>query len=199
MRLELAAVDAPQGEPWAAGPVAVEFAIRAFHGVTLSEEGYERTAKLLTEVMGYQPAGSEENRFRYRAGSGDGLASLIDLLCVPDARRGELGAGIVHHVAFRTPDDAQQQAWRDQIAALGYNISPIMNRVYFRSIYFREPGGVLFEIATDEPGFTFDEPVERLGTTLKLPPWFETHRASIESALPSVRLPAGKAAASDAP
>src|SRR3954469_16655421 len=118
--------------------------------------------------MGFRAAGSEGNRFRYRASAG-GAASVVDLLCVPDARHGGTGAGVVHHVAFRTPDDEQQEAWRAKIARLGHNVSPVMDGVYFHSIYFREPGGVLFEIATDPPGFTADEPADQLGSKLALP------------------------------
>ncbi len=172
----------------ASGPVPPESAIRGFHGVTLSEEGHENTAKLLTDVMGFAAAGNEGNRFRYRAADG-GLGSHVDLLCVPDARKGSMGAGVIHHVAFRTPTDEQQQAWRQKIADLGYNVSPVMDRNYFHSIYYREPGGVLFEIATDPPGFTIDEKPEELGTRLTLPSWMEPHRAQIEQALPPVRLP----------
>src|SRR5690606_25474343 len=107
----------------------------------------------------------------------------------PDARAGSMGAGVVHHVAFRTPDDAAQATWLGEIRRLGFNTSPIMDRTYFRSIYFREPGGVLFEIATDEPGFTFDEPADRLGERLMLPPWLEQRRAEIERIVPELRLP----------
>ena len=122
------------------------------------------------------------------------MAGTVDLLCVPDARRGELGAGVVHHIAYRTGDDRQQEAWRKDLARVGYNVSPIMDRVYFHSIYYREPGGVLFEIATDNPGFAVDEPAEELGTKLMLPPWLVKHRAEIERVLPAVRLPgSGKA------
>jgi catechol 2,3-dioxygenase-like lactoylglutathione lyase family enzyme len=189
MALELVGVAEPGGQPWSAGPIAAEYAIRGFHSVTICEDGYENTAKLLTDVMGFQPAGQERDRFPYRAGKGNGFASMVELLCMPDARRGELGAGVVHHVAFRTPDDRQQRAWRDQIAQLGFNISPIMDRVYFHSIYFREPGGVLFEIATENPGFTTDEPPEKLGSGLRLPPWLQPHQAQIQRALPPLRLP----------
>ena len=189
--LELVAAAEPGGQPWGAGPVPGEHAIRGFHGVTISEEGYESTAKALTELMGFIAAGSDGNRFRYRAGSGEGFASTVDLLCVPDARHGGMGAGIVHHVAFRTHDDAQQLEWRRRIAAERLNVSPVMDRNYFHSIYFREPGGVLFEIATDGPGMTADEPAEKLGSRLMLPPQYESHRAAIERALPEVRLPSG--------
>jgi catechol 2,3-dioxygenase-like lactoylglutathione lyase family enzyme len=188
LRLELVATQSPGGHPPTGGPVPPEHAIRGFHGVTLSEEGYEKTARLLTDVLGFQEASSEGNRFRYRA-AGGGFASGVDLLCVPDARPGTLGAGVVHHVAFRTPDDGQQAAWHGVITRLGLNVSPVMDRSYFHSIYFREPGGVLFEIATEPPGFAADEPAARLGARLMLPPWLEPHRAGIEAALPKVRLP----------
>jgi glyoxalase family protein len=199
MGLDIVAVTEPPGHAWAAGPVPVEHAIRGFHGVTIAEEGYETTARVLTERMGFTAAGNEGNRFRYRAGdAGDaggaggagGFASVIDLVCVPDARRGDLGAGIVHHVAFRTGDDPQQLEWRRRVAAAGLNVSPVMDRTYFHSIYYREPGGVLFEIATDGPGFTVDEPADQLGTRLMLPPQYEPHRAKIEAHVPKVRLPA---------
>jgi catechol 2,3-dioxygenase-like lactoylglutathione lyase family enzyme len=193
MRLEIIGVPEAKGQPWAAGPIPVEQAIRGFHSITISEEGHEDTAKLLTDVMGFISAGSEQNRFRYRGGAGDGFASIVDLLCVPDARRGELGAGVVHHVAFRTPGDPEQTAWRKEIAGLGFNISPVMDRTYFHSIYYREPGGVLFEIATENPGFTADEPAGQLGTKLMLPPWLQSHRAEIERLVPPVRLPASPA------
>jgi len=189
MHLELVAEKNPLGQAWDAGPIDKQYAIRGFHSVTIAEEGHENTAKLLTDVMGFKSIGKEQNRFRYLAGTGDGFAGIVDLLCVPDSRRGEMGAGAVHHVAFRTPNDAQQESWRKEIARLGYNISPVMDRTYFHSIYYREPGGVLFEIATENPGFTADEPAEKLGTKLMLPPWLEKHRAEIERAVPPVRLP----------
>jgi glyoxalase family protein len=188
LRLEIVATADPGGHPPASGPVPAQHAIRGFHAVTLSEEGYENTARLLTEVMGFRADGSEGNRFRYRSGAGE-FASVVDLLCTPDGRHGGMGAGVVHHVAFRAPDDAQQAAWRGEIAQGGFNVTPVMDRQYFRSIYFREPGGVLFEIATDPPGFTADEAPVDLGTKLRLPPWLEPHRSQIEQVLPTLRLP----------
>ena len=98
-----------------------------------------------------------------------------------------MAVGTIHHIAFRTPDDAQQHQWLAQIGDLGYNISPVMDRIYFHSIYYREPGGILFEIATDSPGFAIDEPVEQLGGALQLPPWLETLRPRIEAALPPIQ------------
>src|SRR5260370_4736925 len=108
---------------------------------------------------------------------------------MPDSGRASGGAGSVHHIAFRARDDAEQLAWREKISSLGYNVSPVMDRTYFHSIYFREPGGILFEIATDPPGFTEDEKLEELGDNLRLPPWMEKARAQIEEILPPITLP----------
>jgi glyoxalase family protein len=138
--------------------------------------------------MGFRPAGSEGNRFRYHATGGEGFAATADLLRVPDTRQGIVGAGVVHHIAFRTPDDRQQEAWRQRLADLGYDVTPVIDRQYFHSIYYREPGGVLFEIATDPPGFTVDQKPEELGMRLMLPPWLEPYRAEIERVLPPVHL-----------
>ncbi len=160
--------------------------IQGLHSVTLCVEASERTARLLTETFGYEFAGAEEGRHRFRA-RGGGPAGLIDLLCQPDRMEGRMGAGSVHHVAFRARDEAEQRAWRDRILALGFDVTPVLDRQYFRSIYFREPGGVLFEIATDPPGFAIDEPPGSLGTALKLPPWLEARRAAIERRLPPLR------------
>ena len=174
-------------ESWGEGSIPSEFAIRGFHSVTLSEEGYEKTASLLTETMGFRLLREEGNRFRYATGDGEGR-SLVDVLCLPYTERGLVSVGTVHHVAWRTPTDEEQKFWRKEIASLGFNVTPIINRHYFKSIYFREPGGVLFEIATDPPGFSIDEPMEELGTHLKLPPWFESRREEIERALPPLHL-----------
>lgn len=189
LRLEIIAVANPGGQARTSGPIPATNAIRGFHGVTIAEEGYEKTARLLTEQMGYNLEHREDNRFRYCTKNADGLATAIDLVCTPDARRGRMGTGVIHHVAFRTPDDVQQEKWLEHISALGYNGSPIMDRNYFRSIYFREPGGVLFEIATDHPGFTIDETPNQLGTTLKLPPQYEPIRDKIEKSLPPIKRP----------
>jgi glyoxalase family protein len=188
LRLEMVAAGQPRGHVATGGPVDQEHAIRGFAGVTLCEEGYENTAKLLVDVMGFHAEDSEGNRFRYRAADGE-VGAAVDLLCTPDAPKGTMGTGVVHHVAFRTPDDPQQQAWRGELARLGYNVSPIMDRTYFHSIYFREPGGVLFEIATDSPGFTTDQHAGELGTNLMLPEQFEPYRARLEKELPRLRLP----------
>lgn len=189
LQLEIIVTERPGGQPWAGGPAPVEHAIRGFHGVTIAEEGYERTARLLTEHMGYKLEHREDNRFRYRTENAEGPGSAVDLVCTPDARRGRMGTGVVHHVAFRTPDDTEQEKWLQQVIDLDFNSSPVMDRNYFHSIYFREPGGVLFEIATDVPGFTVDEDISELGTHLKLPPQYETIRDRITRSLPRIKVP----------
>jgi glyoxalase family protein len=177
--------------PWERGGVPTDHAIRGFHGVTISEEGYETSAELLTKTMGFARVSDAVNRFRYSPTTlpDSGVATFVDLLCQPDARRGTMGVGTVHHTAFRTPDDAQQGQWLQTIRGLRLNVSPVMDRKYFHSIYYREPGGVLFEIATDPPGFTVDEPLEKLGSGLYLPPWLEPHRKELEAILPKIKLP----------
>lgn len=175
------------------GPVPPEHAIRGLHGVTLSEEGYELTGSLLTETLGFRLAGEAGSRFRYEATPGD-PGGLVDVLCLPDALSGRTAAGTVHHVAWRAPDDEAQRSWREKIAALGFNVTPVIDRLYFRSIYFREPGGVLFEIATDLPGFEVDEPREELGKRLALPPWLEPARERLERRLQPIGPPRSRSA-----
>jgi glyoxalase family protein len=142
--------------------------------------------------MGFTLVGSEGDRFRYQAGTG-GSGAIVDLLCLPAGQFGRLGTGTVHHIAWRTPDDAQQIEWRKKLVHQGYNVTPVIDRTYFHSIYYREPGGVLFEIATDPPGFAIDEPKEHLGEHLMLPPRYESHRAKLERTLPAVKLPIARA------
>jgi glyoxalase family protein len=178
-------------EGWTNGPVPNGFAIKGFYGVTLSEDGYEQMSSLLMNTMGFHLSGQENNRFRYSASDNE-PASNVDILCLPGARRGEVSVGTVHHVAYRTPDDEHQRRWREELVKSRLNVTPVIDRKYFHSIYFREPGGVLFEIATDPPGFTIDEPIETLGSTLTLPPWLEPLRNQLESELPTVNLPKPK-------
>jgi glyoxalase family protein len=188
LQLELVAhPEAGAHMPWEAGPVPSEHAIRGFYSVTLWEENHERTAALLTETMGFRLVREAGQRFRFKAASDD-PGSFVDVIHRPHGEPGRGGAGAVHHVAWRTPNDEEQLAWRQEITSLGIPVSPVMDRQYFHSIYFREPGGVLFEIATDPPGFTLDEPREELGTHLKLPPWLEPQRAQIEHMLPQLDL-----------
>ena len=188
LQLELVAhEDAKARDPWREGPIPGELAIRGFHSVTLAEQRYERTASLLTETLGFHLVQESGERLRYEVNHG-GAGTMVDVLRHPQGMPGSVAVGSVHHVAWRTPDDAQQLAWRQEIGRAGLDVTQVMDRQYFRSIYFREPGGVLFEIATDPPGFAVDESVEQLGTQLKLPPWLEPMRADIERSLPPVRV-----------
>jgi catechol 2,3-dioxygenase-like lactoylglutathione lyase family enzyme len=156
-----------------------------------AEEGYEQTAALLTETMGFRLIESKDNQFRYAVrGSESAAGTMVDVLCMPAGRPGLVSVGTVHHVAWRTPTDEQQAEWRNALRR--FNVTPIIDRKYFHSIYFREPGGVLFEIATDPPGFAIDEPAEELGSHLVLPAWLEPHRAELEEVLPRLRLPQAK-------
>jgi glyoxalase family protein len=188
LNLELVARAGDSLGGWSKGPVPKEHLIRGFSGVTLSEEGYERTSSLLTKTMGFNLVKQEGDRFRYAA-RGGGPGALVDILCQPDARPGVVSVGTVHHVAWRTADDEQQKLWREDLVRAGLNVTPIIDRRYFHSIYFREPGGILFEIATDPPGFTVDERKEELGTRLMLPPQLEPFREQLSQALPPVKMP----------
>jgi glyoxalase family protein len=180
---------------WKEGPIPVEHAIRGFYSVTLSERGYEYTASVLTDELGFVPTHKDGSRFRYeipsRASAGkediDG-ASIVDVMCLPYTQQANIGIGSVHHVAYRTPSDEQQQALRQSIVKAGLNATPVIDRFYFHSVYFQEPGGILFEIATNPPGFTIDEKAEELGSRLVLPPWLEPDRKRLEKILPKVDL-----------
>ena len=187
LQLELVSTsNANPDRAWDRGPVPVEFGIRGFHHVTLSEEGYERTAALLTETMGFRLVTNKDNQFRYVISDG-GTGTIVDVLCTPAGRAGRVAVGTVHHAAWRTPTDEQQVLWRNALRQ--FNVTPVIDRKYFHSIYFREPGGVLFEIATDPPGFAVDEPASELGTHLLLPPWLEPSRAELQAVLPKVKIP----------
>ena len=174
--------------PWERGSVPPEHAIRGFHGVMLTEKSHAQTAPLLTETLGFRLLAQDENRHRYAAGDG-APGGIVDLLDSPGLERGLVAVGTVHHVAWRTPTDEEQAGWGSTLAKRGLQVTPVADRHYFHSIYFREPGGVLFEIATDQPGFTVDEPVEALGRSLRLPPWLEPRRAQLTQTLPALRLP----------
>lgn len=173
---------------WDSRLVPGEHSIRGIYSVTLWQESCDLTGKLLVESMGFEPVREQASIFRYAARD-RGPASVVDLRCVPGLWSGSMGAGTIHHVAFRAPDDTAQLATRNELVERGYNVTPQIDRDYFHSIYFREPGGVLFEIATDPPGFTVDEPIDRLGQSLKLPSWLETRRFEIEALLPNIRPP----------
>lgn len=166
--------------------VAPEHAIRGFYNVEIWEEGYERTAGLLTEQMDHQLIAEKSNRFRFAATDSPG--NYIDILCSPDSMRGLSGSGTVHHLAFATPDRSTQDELRLRIIKRMLNPTPVLDRNYFSSIYFREPGGVLFEIATSGPGFAIDEPADKLGDSLQLPAQYEDRRKHLEQSLLPVTL-----------
>jgi glyoxalase family protein len=189
MRIEFVANDLSATiNHWAAGPVPADYALRGFHSVTLQLGAVEPTADLLTGHMGYTFVGQEGQRYRYAGASGD-VGLYVDILHRPDTAPGRFGAGSIHHIAFRTVDDAEQVEYQEALRRVGFGVTPVRDRQYFHSIYFRSPGGVLFEVATDAPGFLYDEPVEMLGRELRLPPWLEAHRPDIEAALPVIYLP----------
>lgn len=168
------------------GAIPPEHAIRGFYHVEIWEEGYERTAALLTEQLDHILIAEKGNRFRFAATDSPG--NYIDILCSPDSLRGLGGNGTVHHIAFATANEQTQQAVRTKITQRMLNPTPVLDRQYFTSIYFREPGGVLFEVATAGPGFAVDEEPQHLGEALKLPEQYEPHRAQIEQAIEPVEL-----------
>lgn len=188
--LVLSLVAHPQQDPrapWDNGVVPAEHGIRGLHSVTLSVDSEEATAEMLGG-MGLTFSGQEGNRLRFAAGAG-GPGAFADVVVRPGAERGLVASGTVHHVAWRAPDEATQASWRSELADSGVSVTSVLDRQYFRSVYFREPGGTLLEIATDEPGFTADEPLLELGRALKLPPWLEPNREQIEATLPRLDLP----------
>ncbi|MBE2221034.1 MAG: ring-cleaving dioxygenase [Anaerolineae bacterium] len=189
MTIELIANDdAATLQIWEDGPIPTQHALRGFHSVTTWVEQTRPTADLLVNQLGYQFVGQEGARTRFQGASND-VGLYIDLLERPGQPTGSMGAGSIHHIAFRTVDDEEQQEYLTKLRQQGYHVSPVMDRQYFHSIYFREPNGVLFEIATDAPGFLYDEPVSDLGMSLKLPAWLEKNRAEIEQAVPEIQIP----------
>jgi glyoxalase family protein len=193
MRVELVASDASPGvRHWEQGPIPQAHTLGGFHSVTLWLEDIEPTADLLVNQMGYSFVGQEGNRHRF-IGSINSLANTLDILhhpVQPEDRTDEavFGAGSIHHIAFRVPTDDVQLEYQSALRAAGYEVTPVRDRNYFHSIYYREPGGVLFEIATEGPGFAIDEPIEALGESLRLPEWFEPNRSVIEQELPPLTL-----------
>lgn len=187
MGIELVFNNDDQRPGWDNGRIPADYAVRGFHTVTLNESNPDRTIKLLTENMQHTLVGEEEGRFRFQAGQG-GSGNFVDVLHSPKDVRALQGAGSVHHVAFSTDSDESQLIIQEQLLSAGYHVTPVQDRNYFNSIYFREPGGILFEIATNPPGFSVDEPVSELGTTLKLPSQYEARRAKLEAELPQIVL-----------
>ena len=170
-------------EPWKTNEVNATVATKGFHSVTLMLKNVTPTAKILTDILGYKLLKQEGNNYRFITDAIDN-ASIVDIIEAPNAAHGLNAAGTNHHVAFRVKDDNVLMDYREKIESFGLNITPKIDRDYFFSLYFREPGGVLFELATDNPGFTKDEPLNELGTHLKLPKQYEQSRAEIEKVLP---------------
>lgn len=178
----------PSADPGSSTQVPPAHGIRGVYSVTLWQDGQQHTADLLTTSLGFRLAREQGSIFRYTSDD-SGPGSIVDLRIVPGLWPGVMGAGTVHHVAFRAADDQTQIGVRDELELSGYNATPALDRDYFKSVYFREPGGVLFEIATDGPGFTVDEPEASLGRALRLPAWLEPRRFEIEALLPNIHLP----------
>ncbi|NUO63813.1 MAG: ring-cleaving dioxygenase [Gemmatimonadaceae bacterium] len=192
LRVELVGSSAAERVPgWSGGPVPAEHAIRGVHAVTLWSDSSAATFAMLENSFGMTRVGTEQGVTRWRASSpvDDRVGTLIDVRDVSGFWEGAMGAGTVHHVAWRVPDDASELALRERILAAGLGATPVIDRKYFHSVYFREPSRSLFEIATDVPGFAVDEPLATLGESLVLPPWLESERERITAALPPIHHP----------
>ncbi len=190
MRLALVEADDPFAfTPWPASPVPAEHQVRALHGARAPLRELEPTRVFLTDVMGFRQHGEEDGwqRFVLPGAQGAGAGHLLDLRAAPQERRGAWGVGSVHHLAWTVDDVAHQSALREAVAAAGRRPSEIIDRFWFQSVYFMEPGGVLFELATKGPGFAVDEDPDALGQRLILPPWLEPHRSQIEAVLPDLK------------
>jgi glyoxalase family protein len=191
MSLAVVGVGGAESEPaWTAGDVPAEHAIRGFHGVTLMLDDVAPTASVLSNVLGFHTEGRDGPLERFHAS--EQIGGVVDLRADGGVSPGQLGRGSVHHIAFRARDDATQDQMAHKVAKEHHlQPTPQIGSQYFRSVYFREPGGILFEIATDEPGFAADEPVERLGHDLKLPAFLEARRPEIETFLPALQVGSG--------
>jgi glyoxalase family protein len=189
IELELAARASDQRwHPWPGSPVDEKHAIRGFDSVALKVADAGPTTDLLTTTMGFRLVDTDGPGSRFETGEG-GPHATLDVIQSPNEPAGDESIGTVHHVAWRTPDAESQKAWRDILTTVGRSVTPVIDRWYFKSIYFREPGGVLFEIATDGPGFTVDEIAEKLGSGLSLPPWFQVRRDHLDEILPPIVVP----------
>ncbi|MEB2781354.1 ring-cleaving dioxygenase [Algoriphagus sp. C2-6-M1] len=186
MGIELVANDEDDRTGWSYGQVPIEHSIRGFYGATLNLRSKDLTEKLLTELMDYRFIGEENGRFRY--GTAGKPGDIVDIVLDKSGNPGVQSAGTVHHIAFRTENAASQLQVQEILMQSGYQVTEVKDRNYFTSIYFREPGGVLFEVATDEPGFAIDEDEAHLGELIKLPDWAEPNREKLESSLTPVKL-----------
>jgi glyoxalase family protein len=184
--IELVGTDRDTRAPWVTADVDQRSAIRGIHSVTLTVADPARTVGFMRDLFGFDVSDEMDGRQRVSV-NGEGPGKSVDILAAPDGPRAKNGVGTVHHVAMAIGSGVEQLAMREELVGRGIDVTPVMDRSYFQSIYFREPGGVLFEVATMAPGFAIDEPVEELGRGLKLPPWEEAKRPEIEAALPPVR------------
>jgi glyoxalase family protein len=187
LAVELVETDDASGQ-WQAGPVPPAHALGAFHSATLASADPDATLRVLTTALGYREHAAEDGRLRLVNPRAD-RAQWLDVLQTPPERAGRIGTGTHHHIAFRVPTDEAEAEVRDALRAAGLDPTPVIDRTYFHSVYAREPGGILFEIATDGPGFAVDEPADALGRTLPLPPHAEPMRARIEARLVPITLP----------
>lgn len=183
LKLELIATANDQRLPWEAADITADHALRGFHHVTITTNKMQPTADVLTGLLGYRPLDSHVNRYRFITNA-VGQANIVELVEAPGEVAGHVAGGSVHHVAFRVKDDQVLMAFRDRIIGAGLQITEKIDRNYFYSLYFREPGGVLFELASDNPGFMIDESIEELGSGLKLPAQYESRREQITQQLP---------------
>jgi glyoxalase family protein len=184
--LSIALITADDGRDyWRGGGVPAECAIRGLHSVTMTVREAGPTVQFMSDLLGYSVTQEAADRIRVGV-NGGGAGKQIDIVVEPAAPTALNGIGTVHHVAMAIADEPTQRSLRDELVARGVQVTPVMDRQYFKSIYFREPGGVLFEVATVQPGFAVDEPQHELGRALKLPPWEEAHREEIESGLAPV-------------
>jgi glyoxalase family protein len=186
--IELIASKEEERMPWQWGEIPSEHSIRGFHSITLSEKVSESTGNFMINSLGFKKHLAEGSRIRYSSGDG-GPGKYIDILSTPDLPAGRMGIGAVHHVAFRTENDESQIQLREKLLKNNIDVTPVIDRNYFHSIYFNEPGNVICEIATDPPGFLIDESKNELGQNLKLPAWYEAKRKEIEKILPKLTVP----------
>ncbi|MCX7926191.1 MAG: ring-cleaving dioxygenase [Fimbriimonadales bacterium] len=191
LRLALLGIDdARPFVAWERSPVPAEHQIRGLVGAQLTLHALGATERVLTEILGFTPAGTDGAASLYRVGQPNALGyGYLKVVATPDAPRGRWGKGCMHHLAWRVRDEQHLSQLREQVASVGLQPTPIIDRFWFKSVYFREPGGVIFELATDGPGFGVDEPSESLGERLVLPPWLEPRRAELEAKLPPITYP----------
>ncbi|MDN4609740.1 ring-cleaving dioxygenase [Arthrobacter burdickii] len=174
--------------PWDSASVPAQYAVRGQHSSVLTVQDPTRTLETLTRDLGMTVLAEKDGRYRLSTHAGE-PGTVVDVVTDSRGERGLVAGGTVHHIAFRVPDQATQEVWRQELAERGYGVTAILDRQYFTSIYFREPGGTLLEIATDTPGFDIDEPLLELGRSLKLPPWLEPNREAIAHSVARIDLP----------